>query len=399
MPKISVIVPVYNTQKYLSKCLDSIINQTYKDIEIICVDDGSTDNSLFILSEFAKKDTRIKIIQKENGGLVSARKRGIKEAACDYVAFVDSDDWAELDLMGDMYDLAEAYSADLVTVNHIVEVGETSFLKNHAFSEGLYDKKRLQNFIYPQMMSFGDEFFEIGIIPSFWGKLFKKELIADLLAGENEEIRIGEDVAVVYPALLKAKRLYISSKHLYHYRQDNNVSMMKSSETAEIECHRFIALHKNMMKYLDAHKELEESFIKHILYLMVQRADHLYKGISKLSYLFPFPNVKKGSDIVLYGAGTYGQRLYGWLKRTKFCNVLGWLDKNALSIKKQGLDVDLPDKLKEIYCDDIVVPAVFASTRAAIKRDIEAKYPNKRVHIIDEELLLSDETKRAFGLI
>ncbi len=90
---ISVIVPVYNVEKYLSKCLDSIINQTYQNLEIICVDDGSTDSSPMILEEYAKKDSRIKIITRQNGGLSAARNTGVKNATGEFVSFVDSDDW------------------------------------------------------------------------------------------------------------------------------------------------------------------------------------------------------------------------------------------------------------------------------------------------------------------
>ena len=95
MAKVSVIIPVYNIEKYLKKCLDSVTNQTFSDIEIICVNDGSTDNSLSILEEYAKKDNRIKIINKENGGLSSAWNAGLNEVSSEYVTFVDGDDWID----------------------------------------------------------------------------------------------------------------------------------------------------------------------------------------------------------------------------------------------------------------------------------------------------------------
>ena len=95
MPKISVIIPVYNIEKYLKNCLDSVINQTFSDIEIICINDGSTDNSLAILEQYARKDNRITIINKPNGGLSSAWNKGLEVATAEYVTFVDSDDWIE----------------------------------------------------------------------------------------------------------------------------------------------------------------------------------------------------------------------------------------------------------------------------------------------------------------
>ena len=103
---VSVIVPVYNTERYLAKCLDSIIAQTMRDIEIICVDDGSTDSSLEILTAYAGKDARIRVIHKENGGLVSARKAGIKAARGTYIGYVDSDDWIEPRMYERLYECA-----------------------------------------------------------------------------------------------------------------------------------------------------------------------------------------------------------------------------------------------------------------------------------------------------
>lgn len=113
MSKISVIVPVYNTRKFLKKCLDSIINQTFKDIEIICINDGSTDKSLSVLNEYALKDNRIKIINQQHAGVSCARNEGLKIAAGEYISFVDSDDWIDLDFLEKLYNAAEKYDADI----------------------------------------------------------------------------------------------------------------------------------------------------------------------------------------------------------------------------------------------------------------------------------------------
>jgi Glycosyltransferases involved in cell wall biogenesis len=113
-PKVSIIVAVYNMEEYLSDCLDSLINQTLQDIEIICVDDGSTDASLQILNEYAKREKRIKVIHKENGGVSSAKNAGIEAATGEYITFVDSDDWIDLDGLEVLYNAAEKNNADIV---------------------------------------------------------------------------------------------------------------------------------------------------------------------------------------------------------------------------------------------------------------------------------------------
>lgn len=119
MVKVSITVPVYNVEKYLEKCLDSLIGQTLKDIEIICINDGSTDNSLSILEKYAKKDSRIKIINQENQGIANTRNKSIKLAQGEYIGFVDSDDWLSLDFFEKLYNAALKYKADIAAAGII----------------------------------------------------------------------------------------------------------------------------------------------------------------------------------------------------------------------------------------------------------------------------------------
>ena len=113
-PKISIIIPVYNVEKYLDRCIDSIINQSLKDIEIILVDDGSPDNCPQLCDEWAKKDSRIKVIHKENAGLGMARNTGMQHATGEYIAFIDSDDYVDLDMYAKLLEKAELHNADIV---------------------------------------------------------------------------------------------------------------------------------------------------------------------------------------------------------------------------------------------------------------------------------------------
>ncbi len=119
MVKVSITVPVYNVEKYLEKCLDSLIGQTLKDIEIICINDGSTDNSLSILEKYAKKDSRIKIINQENQGIANTRNKSIKLAQGEYIGFVDSDDWVSCDFFEKLYNAALKYKADIAAAGII----------------------------------------------------------------------------------------------------------------------------------------------------------------------------------------------------------------------------------------------------------------------------------------
>ena len=118
MKKVSVIIPVYNVEDYLEKCLDSVINQTLKDIEIIVVNDGSPDNSQKIIDKYRKKDKRIISVMKENGGQASARNLGIKKSHGEFLCFVDSDDWIELDMLEVLYNNAKENHSDIVTCDY-----------------------------------------------------------------------------------------------------------------------------------------------------------------------------------------------------------------------------------------------------------------------------------------
>ena len=138
---ISIIVPVYNTEAYLPQCIESLICQTYKDIEIILVDDGSTDDSLRICDGYQKKDVRIKVLHQKNAGVVNARKAGLYMAAGEYIAFVDGDDWVEPDMYECMYQKLFEQDVDVVMCGRFEDTGEVCKKVFHGIEEGRYGKR------------------------------------------------------------------------------------------------------------------------------------------------------------------------------------------------------------------------------------------------------------------
>ena len=173
-PLISVVVPIYNIENYIRKCIESIQNQTYKKIEIILVDDGSTDLSGKICDEYALNDSRIKVIHKKNGGLVSARKVGIENAEGMYATYVDGDDWIE----SDMYEklLNQIVDADIIISGKIRDYGDHSVYERNKIPEGIYNADDLKNIIYATMMYTG-RFYERGISPQIYQNLYVKEIL------------------------------------------------------------------------------------------------------------------------------------------------------------------------------------------------------------------------------
>ena len=199
MPKVSVIIPVYNTEKYLQKCLDSVCNQTLSDIEIICINDVSTDNSLAILKEYAKKDNRIKLINfKENKGAAAARNTGIDEAQGEYIGFVDSDDFVDLDFYEKLYNKAKESDADVVRGN-ILEV--RNGLKRYCF-EDLARKIRK---------------FKIHFNGLFVTAIYRKQFLFFNNINFTEQCEFGEDRLFVIESVTKANKVLVINDVYYNY--------------------------------------------------------------------------------------------------------------------------------------------------------------------------------------
>ena len=195
---VSILVPVYNTSKYLEKCMDSLVGQTLKEIEIICVNDGSTDNSLEILQAYAEKDPRVIIVDKPNGGLPSARNAGIDRATGNYLGFVDSDDYVETTMFEKMYKTAIKNSAEVVIC------GAEIFPTTPAPTAWLYDVLSPRTCHYPEFTP--DVLFkERGSRPFLWRNLVKRDLIEREGIRLKEDIVLGEDQAFQFKVYPKAK--------------------------------------------------------------------------------------------------------------------------------------------------------------------------------------------------
>lgn len=213
MEKISIIIPVYNVQEYLDRCLNSIINQTYKNIEILLIDDGSTDNSGKICDLYKDKDKRVSVIHKKNGGLSDARNVGIKNASGEYLSFVDSDDFVAENFIQELHSIITAYSADIAICGY--EKGKKDFFSNRRV-------KKQKNIIFDS-----EEMLEQWhgkhkhIETMAWNKLYKKELFLE----HSIEYPVGyynEDVQTTHLLVEKANRIVITNKKLYYYYQRTN---------------------------------------------------------------------------------------------------------------------------------------------------------------------------------
>lgn len=219
--KFSVIIPVYNVEKYIKKCLKSVLNQSEKDFELILVDDGSTDSSGLICNKYKEKDDRIKVIHTENNGLMSAWMRGVKEAQTDYIVFVDSDDWIASGMFEKMWEAVERKAPDLVSCNFVKVEFKQKIRCKYSVAAGDYDQYQIKKNIYPVMLNNGD-FQGRGINISRCAKMIKKSIIIDNLKYCNMNIQYGEDLNIIFPILLDCKKIIIldSEDCDYYYRMN-----------------------------------------------------------------------------------------------------------------------------------------------------------------------------------
>ena len=201
-PLVSVIVPVYNVEKYLRQCLDSILGQTYKNLEIIIVNDGSTDSSANIIKEYKKTDDRIVVISQKNQGLSAARNAGVKKATGNYIMFVDSDDW----IAPDIVEYLRPGRADVSICSHY----ESSEGKNVSFNKSFKRKSMNPKMALTAMLK------EHGFMVSAWGKLYKKDLFEDVFFPVG---KLHEDLGTTYKLILASKKVVFLPEPKYYYRQ------------------------------------------------------------------------------------------------------------------------------------------------------------------------------------
>lgn len=215
-PLISIIVPVYNVEKYLEKCINSLIEQTYKNLEIILIDDGSLDKSPDICDKWGEKDKRIKIIHKNNGGLSEARNVGIDNAKGEYISFVDSDDWIDTNFINYLYKQLELYNAD-ISASAIVKV-----YKDYNEIQPINKTKvRYTNEEALDTLLSGKDFCAVA-----WNKLYKKDVIRNLRFPVG---KIHEDEFFSYKVMSNANKLVLVPNAIYFYRQRTGSIMQKWS--------------------------------------------------------------------------------------------------------------------------------------------------------------------------
>lgn len=344
-PLISIVVPIYQIDRYIGICIESLLNQTYDNLEIILVDDGSPDRCPEICDLYASKDARIKVIHKENGGLVSARKAGLLSATGKYVGYVDGDDWVGAGFVEALYTAISTADADIAAGGFSRDL----FARTAHFTDkmpcGVYEGDRLDD-LRSKMISLGD-FFRIGVSTYVWNKLFKRELLLQVQLPVDNAISIGEDAAVTYPAIMLAKRLVITDTCAYHYRQRED-SMLKKVASFASDAKKLKYLYDYMFKFAseqDAKYHLPDQVDDFVLGICMMRSGSLSS----------FGNEIQGKKVAIYSAGTFGQQLYNKLSQSSLCTLVNWVDDDYWEYRRCCLDVNPVESLSKGGFDYVLV--------------------------------------------
>jgi len=260
-PKVSVIMPVYNVENYLRQCLDSVINQTLRDIEIICIDDQSTDGSLGILKDYAAIDPRIRIITQKNAGAGAARNTGLKVAKGEYLSFLDSDDFFELDMLEKAYHACSTNNLDFVVFrsDKFDNDSKTYIPLYYSIRKDLLPDKKVFNY-----RDIPKDLFMV-FVGWAWDKLYSHEFVVsnNLLFQEQ---RTTNDLLFVFTALVKAKRIMVINDILVHHRTNIGSSLSTTREKSwQCFYNALLALKEELIKS-GIYEEIEQSYINYALH-------------------------------------------------------------------------------------------------------------------------------------
>lgn len=377
---LSVIVPIYNVEKYVSKCLDSILNQSYKELEIVCVDDGSTDDSGIIADNYAFSDSRISVIHQNNYGLVAARKTGAKNCTGEYIINIDSDDWIEPNYIELFMNEIQDDIVDCVwSISYTKEFSEDNMkVVCSRYSEHSQLIKSVYG-VYKEAKA---------VSHSLCGMVVKRELYCTVQMSIDDRISQQEDISFVTRLLAHSPNIKFIDNHGYHYYLRSN-SMSHSDTYANQGSDEVLLM--DTIDYLK-NQAAKNSLLDKVLvnYTRVKML-HEYNNLQdydKHTCLFPFPNITIGSRIIIFGAGPIGRNIIRCVFETKKCIVEGWVDTYKAGMIEENVTIKSPKEISKMNYDYIVVAISDGHMINEVVCDLENAGidSNKIVHI-DYEMM------------
>jgi glycosyltransferase involved in cell wall biosynthesis len=397
-PRVSVIVPIYNTAPYLQQCIDSIRASSLTAIQILLVNDGSTDGSGTICDQAAAADSRITVVHQENQGLIAARLVGLLRATAEYVCYVDGDDWIEPPFVEQLLEIAVGEKSEVVIAGHIEDLAGSREVLTNPIAVGRYSDESLKNNIFPYMLNTG-RFSEFGIFSYVWGKLFRREILLESQVRVDRRIVVGEDAACLYPIILGANTISVTDAANYVYRQRTN-SMIKTSDALETDrmqlLYRFL---KTRFSELGAWSVMRQQTISYVLSLAIVRCPLTSHRSTEHHSLKMFSGCTPGQRIALYGAGTFGQFLARRIQNDKHFSLAAWTDPRWNIYAKLGLDVIEPEQLESSLWDRLLVCYIDETTSSnAAKNLLQLGINAERISRVDIRPSFREEYLNHYGV-
>ena len=368
---ISIIVPVYNVEAYIEKCLDSIREQTYENLEVILVDDGSTDSSGKLCDEYASKDSRFYVIHQENKGVLAARNAGIEKARGSYIGFVDSDDWIEKDMYEKLYYKLATEQAEIVICQKNIydEELKSVYAETPVLREGKYWDSKLED-IWKNMF-FCEDYSNAGISLNLYDKLFERMLILNNYKKVDIRLHYFEDMVLALFCMLQAEKIVISNEPFYYYRQRKN-SLCHSIDIMYLE--QLNIFYRTVYKRVAV---CSEEILSRLHTYIAERAVYGINYMMGLNlkqqipfYFPPFTEISFTDRIALYGAGDIGKLYYRMFQMARAGQVVLWVDRRYESMNSAGMPVESVDALKDKDFDKVLIAVKFKNSAEAIKRDL-----------------------------
>lgn len=277
-PLFSIIVPVYKTEKYIHQCVESILNQSFTDFEAILVDDGSPDSCPKICDEYAQRDPRIKVVHKENGGSVSARRAGLAVSNGAYIAHVDSDDYIDRDLLKNAVAAIEEHSADAFLFGYIKFSPEEQTECRHGIPAAVYQDDSLN--VFRQNLILGSDS-GVSVFGTLCTMIIKRNVFIPSAQAVPEDIYRGEDQAAVFPALLQCEKIVVSDQCAYHYRTTPG-SVMETFHHDEIDQALKVAKHLSQQMGAEYQNRIDCYVLKELYYFLCKAVNLSYRDYKHL---------------------------------------------------------------------------------------------------------------------
>lgn len=330
---LSIIVPIYNACQYLEQCIESILSQSYKEIELLLVDNDSTDNSFSICEYYANKDSRVRVLEEKRRGPFYARKKGVMAATGEYITFVDADDF----ISEKSYEIAVEdikNEIDIICFNIYRYFDDNTVrLDSNWKINRFYDKEDITKEIYPQML-WNKNNNSFGMDPTLCCKIVKASLYKDIFERIRDlDFYYGEDVAIIYPLMLDVYSVSVHSESYYYHRQ-----RLKGEIPGYINEDKYwdnlYALYNFLRRELEKMPYMQEQLdLFYINSVNLKRKKYDIIDLSR-SFLFPFNKVNKDEKVIVYGAGVVGTQYVKQNSQLNYCQIVLWVDKYS---KKSGV--------------------------------------------------------------